>query len=243
MFEDDRKLFALRSRINVADQKGLRLPHPTNPETFAMQRHTRLSIGLGHECCTKAPAPSRLVDALNWLRGSRLCLVLQFMDEGKVCHHHAKSLGPIHSAENLSSDPLQFVGNLERQGEHKCGVDSLKWNVQPLVVVKRNELRLSSPTLKTHNDMLSEGVLFPDFHHSKELIEMALGESGIYCEPELSARLCRSNDSALRSCCGFLRNGHVGSLFWCILQHRYMRFKDYASRPVNKGVHFKGAPG
>jgi hypothetical protein len=212
VFEDDRKLFALRSRINVADQKKLRLPHPTNAATFAMQQHTRLSIGLGYECCTKAPAPSRLVDALNWLRESRLCLVLQFMDEGKVCHHHAKSLGPIHSAENLSSDPLKFVGNLERQWEHECGVDSLKWNVQPLVVVKRNELSLSSLTFKAHNDVLSEGVLFPDFHHSEELIEMALGESGIYCESELSARLCGSNDSARRSCCALLRTGHVVSL-------------------------------
>jgi hypothetical protein len=62
---------------------------------------------------------------------------------------------------------------------------------------------------ETHDDVLCEGVLLPDFQHSKELIEVALGESGIDCEPELSALLCRRNDSALRSRCGLLRNGHV----------------------------------
>jgi hypothetical protein len=167
VFEDDRKLFALRSKINLADQKGLRLPHPTNPATFATQQHTRLSIGLGHECSTKAPAQSRQVDALNWLCGSRLCLVLQFMDEGKVCHHHAKCLGPIHSAEDLSANSFKLVGNLEGQGENESGVDSLKRNVQPLDAVERYELRLSDLALETHNDVLGEGVLFPDFQHSK----------------------------------------------------------------------------
>src|SRR5208337_1130193 len=126
-------------------------------------QRARLNIGLWHECCTKAPAPSRLVDALNWLRGSRLCLVLQFMDEGKVCHHHAKSLGPIHSAENLSANSFKLIGNLERQWKHKCGVDSLKWNVQPLVVVERYELRLSDLALETHDDVFSEGVLLANF--------------------------------------------------------------------------------
>jgi hypothetical protein len=72
-------------------------------------------------------------------------------------------------------------------------------------------LSLSSLTFKAHNNVLSEGVLFPDLHHSEELIEMALGESGIYCESELSARLCGSNDSARRSCCGLLRSGHATS--------------------------------
>jgi hypothetical protein len=46
--------------------------------------------------------------------------------------------------------------------------------------------------------VFSEGVLPADFEHSEKLAEMALGEFGIDGEPELSARLHRSNDSALR---------------------------------------------
>jgi hypothetical protein len=98
------------------------------------------------------------------------------MDEGKIGHHHAKCLGPIHSAENLPADSLQLVGNLVRQREHECGVNTLKWNVQPLVVVEPKELRLRGLALETHDDVFSEGVLPPDFKHGKELIEMALGE-------------------------------------------------------------------
>jgi hypothetical protein len=44
----------------------------------------------------------------------------------------------------------------------------------------------------------------------------------------LSALLCGRNDSALRSRCGLLRNGHVGSLSWRILQHTCMRMKVQA---------------
>ena len=65
------------------------------------------------------------------------------MDEGKVCHHHAKCLGPIHSAENLSANSFKLIGNLERQGEYESDVDTLKWNVQPFVVVERYQLGLS----------------------------------------------------------------------------------------------------
>jgi hypothetical protein len=83
------------------------------------------------------------------------------------------------------------------QWKHKCGVNTLKRNVQPLVVVERNNLRLRSLALETHNDMFSKGVLSPDFEHGKKLAEMALGEFGIDGEPELSARLCGRNDSAL----------------------------------------------
>jgi hypothetical protein len=101
------------------------------------------------------------------------------MDEGKIGHHHAKCLGPIYSAENLSSDPLQFIRNLVGQREDEGGVDSLKWNVQPLVVVERKELRLSGLALETHDDVFSESVLSPDFQHSKKLVEIALGKSGI----------------------------------------------------------------
>jgi hypothetical protein len=75
-----------------------------------------------------------LDDALKRLRGSRLFLILQFMDEGKVGHHYAKCLGPIHPAENLSANPFQFVGNIEGQRKYESGVDTLKWNVQPEVV-------------------------------------------------------------------------------------------------------------
>jgi hypothetical protein len=98
------------------------------------------------------------------------------MNEGEIGHHHAKCLGPIHPAENLSADSFQFIGNLERQGKHECGVDTLKWNVQPLVVVERNKLRLSGLALETHDDVLSQGVLSADFEHSEKLAEMALGE-------------------------------------------------------------------
>ena len=156
------------------------------------------------------------------------------MDEGKIGHHHAKCLGPIDSAENLSSNPLQFIGYLVRQWEHECGVDGLERNVQPLVVIERNELRLRRLSFETHDDVFSEGILFPDFQHSEELIEIALGESGIYRKPKLSALLCGRNDSALRSRCGLLRNGHVGSLFWRILQHTCMRIKVNALTNTNQ---------
>jgi hypothetical protein len=65
---------------------------------------TRQTIGSEHECRSKATAPYLLEDAQKGLCGSRLCLILQFMDEGKIGHHHAKCLGPIHPAENLSAN-------------------------------------------------------------------------------------------------------------------------------------------
>jgi len=80
--------------------------------------------------------------------------------------------------------------------------DTLKWNVQSLVVVELKELRLSGLDFETHNDVFSQGVLSPDFEHGKKLVEMALGEFGIDSEPELSALHCGRNDSALRSGCG-----------------------------------------
>jgi hypothetical protein len=88
----------------------------------------------------------------------------------------------------------------------------LKWNVQPLVVVERNKLRLRGLGFETHDDVFSQGVLSPDFEHGKELVEMALGEFGIDGEPELSALLRGRNDPALRSGYGLLRSGHVVSL-------------------------------
>jgi hypothetical protein len=170
-----------------------------------------LRIGARHECCSEEPAPSRLEDALKRLCGSRLCLILQFMDEGKIGHHHAKCLGPIYSAENLSANSFQFIGNLERQRKYERSVDTLKWNVQPLVIVEGKKLRLCGLGFETHDDVFSQGVLSPDFQHREKLVEMALGEFGIDGEPELSARLCGSNDSALRSGGGLLRSGHMVS--------------------------------
>jgi hypothetical protein len=134
------------------------------------------------------------------------------MDEGEIGHHHAKCLGPIHSAENLSADPLQFIGNLVGQRETRRRCRYSEKECSATVVVERKELRLSGLALETHDDVFSEGVLSPDFQHSKKLVEMALGESGIDGQPELSALLCGSNDSALRSGCGLLRSGHVVSL-------------------------------
>jgi hypothetical protein len=178
---------------------------------FSMQQRTRLSIGLGHECCTKVPMPSRLVDAQQRLSESRLRLILQLMDEGKIGHHHAKCPGPIHPAKHLSANSFQLISDLEGQRKNECGVNTLEWNVQPLVVVERYKLRLSDLALETHDDVFSKGVLFADFQHGKELVEIALGESGIDGNPELSALICGSNDSALRSSFGLLRSGHAPS--------------------------------
>jgi hypothetical protein len=133
------------------------------------------------------------------------------MDEGKIGHHYAKRLGAIDAPKNLSSNPLQFIGDLVSQGEYECGVNTLKWNVQPLVIVERNELRLRGLGFETHDDVLCEGVLSPDFQHSKQLGEMALSKFGIDGEPELSALLCGGNNSTLRSECGPLGRDHVVS--------------------------------
>ena len=148
------------------------------------------------------------------------------MDEGKIGHHHAKGLGAIHPAENLSANPLQLIGDLERQRKHESGVDTLKWNVQPLVVVERNKLRLRGLGFETHDDVFSQGILSPDFEHGKKLVEIALREFGIDGEPELSARLCGRNDSALRSGCGFLRGRHLIFPLCCMLQHKYSITED-----------------
>jgi hypothetical protein len=77
--------------------------------------------------------------------------------------------------------------------------------------------------------VFGESVLSPDFQHGKQLAEMALGEFGIDGQPELSARLHGSNDSALRSSSGFLCSGHVVSLFKYILQHMYIHCEDHIS--------------
>ena len=141
------------------------------------------------------------------------------MDSCKIGHHHTKCLGPIHTAEDLSANPFQLIGNLEGQRKYESGVDTLKWNVLPRAVIERNKLRLSGLALETHDDVLCEGVFSPDFEHGEKLAEMGFGEFGIDGEPELSARLCGRNDFALRSGSGFLCGRHVVSLLTRILQH------------------------
>jgi len=124
---------------------------------------------------------------------------LEFVGGCKIGHHHAKCLGPIYSAENLAAHSIQFIGYLVCQWEYERGVNALKWNVQSRAVVERNRLRMRGLGFETHDDVFREGVLSADFEHSKKLAEMALGEFGIEGEPELSARLYGSNESALRS--------------------------------------------
>jgi hypothetical protein len=141
------------------------------------------------------------------------------MDECIVGNHHAKCLGPINPAENLPANSFQLIGDLERQREYERGVDALKWNIQPLVVVEGNKLCLRGLGFETHDDVFSQGILSPDFEHGKKLVEMALGEFGIHGEPELSALLCGRNDSALWSGCSLLRGRHMVSLSIRILQH------------------------
>jgi hypothetical protein len=121
------------------------------------------------------------------------------MNEGKIGHHHAECLGPIHSPKNLSANTIQLVGYIVCQRKHERGVNALKWNVQPRAVIERNKLCLRGLGFEIHDDVFSEGILSPDFEHSKKLAEMALGEFGVDGESELSARLRGSNNSALRS--------------------------------------------
>ena len=165
------------------------------------------------------------------------------MDGCKIGHHHTKCLGPIYSAENLAANSIQFIGYLVCQWEYERGVNALKWNVQPRAVIERNKLCLRSLGFEIHDDVFREGVLSADFEHSEELAEMALGEFGIDGEPELSARLHRSNDSALRSGSGFLCSGHVVPLFGYILQHMYMHLETILQPIVPKEVRLKEWPG
>jgi hypothetical protein len=152
---------------------------------------------------------------------------LEFVDGCKIGHHHAKCLGTIYSAENLAANSIQLIGYLVCQWEYERGVNALKWNVQPRAVIKRNKLCLRGLGFEIHDDVFSESVLSADFEHGKKLAEMALGEFGIDCKPELSACLHGSNDSALRSVWGFFRGGHVVSLFGYILQYMYMLWEDH----------------
>jgi hypothetical protein len=161
----------------------------------------------------------------------------------KIGHHHAECFGPIHSAEDLSADSIQFIGYLVCQWEYERGVYALKWNVQPRSVIERNKLRLRGLGFEIHDDVFREGVLSADFEHSEKLAEMALGEFGIDGEPELSARLHGRNDSALRLGGGLFRGGHVVSSFRYILQHMYIRLEDHALTSSNQRSSRGGTPG
>jgi hypothetical protein len=70
-------------------------------------------------------------------------------------------------------------------------------------------LRLSGLSLEVHDDVLSQGVLVPDFQHGEKLVEMAFGEFRIDSEPDLSPLLCGSNDSAFQSGRGLSLRWHV----------------------------------
>ncbi|MGA9126534.1 MAG: hypothetical protein WB425_00150, partial [Terracidiphilus sp.] len=78
---------------------------------------------------------------------------------------------------------------------------------------------LSCLGFETHDDVFRQCILPADFEYSEKLGEMSLGEFGIDGEPELSARLCGRNDSALRSNSDFLCGRHMVSLSIRILQH------------------------
>jgi hypothetical protein len=89
------------------------------------------------------------------------------MNEGEIGHHHTKCLGPIHPAENLAANSIQLIGYLVCQRKHKGGINALKWNVQPLVVVEGKKLRLRGLGFEVHDDVLGQCVLSADFEHAK----------------------------------------------------------------------------
>ena len=51
------------------------------------------------------------------------------MDEGKIGHHHAKCLGPIHAAENLSANSFELISDLESQRKNGSWRESGKVHV------------------------------------------------------------------------------------------------------------------
>jgi hypothetical protein len=91
------------------------------------------------------------------------------MDGCEVCHHHAKCLGLIHAAEDLSADSLQLIGNLVGQWEDEGSIDTLERNVQPRAVVERQNLRLCRLGFEIHDDVLGQGVLIADLQYGKKV--------------------------------------------------------------------------
>src|ERR1035441_2803939 len=158
----------------------------------------------------------------------------QLMNEGEMGHHHAKRLRLVHPAENLPAHSFQLVCNIVCQREYEGSVDTLKRNVQPWAVIERHKLRLCRLGFEIHDDMLGESVLSPDFEHSKKLAEMALGKFGIDGEPDLSARLHGSNDSALRSGSRLLRWDHIRSLFHGVVYVRYVTIGNTITTCIHK---------
>ena len=89
------------------------------------------------------------------------------MNVGKIGHHNAKRFGIVHPTENLPAHSLQLVGNIVCQREYEGSVDTLKRNVQPRAVIERHNLRLCGLGFEIHDDVFRQGVLPPDFEHSK----------------------------------------------------------------------------
>jgi hypothetical protein len=104
----------------------------------------------------------------------------------------------IDSSENLSSDSVQFVANLVRQRKYESGVDFRKWNILPLILVKRLKSCLSGLGFEIHDDVLGDGVPLLDLEYGNESVEIVLGEPGIDCEPYLSPLPFWRDDSAFR---------------------------------------------
>ncbi len=96
----------------------------------------------------------------------------EFINGCEVGHHHTKCLGLIYAAENLPADSLQLIGDLVGQRKDERSVDTLKWNVQPRAVIKRQNLRLCRLGFEAYDDVLGQGILLADFKHGKKLVEM-----------------------------------------------------------------------
>jgi hypothetical protein len=99
---------------------------------------------------------------------------LEFVDGCKIGHHHAKCLGPIHTAKNLSANSFQFIGNLEGQRKYECGVNTLKWDVLPRAVIERNKLRLCGLALETHDDVLGQAFFLLILRTAKSWLKWLL---------------------------------------------------------------------
>ena len=152
--------------------------------------------------------------------------LLEVMDEGKIGHDHAKCFGVSDSSEDLCSDSIQFVENFVRQRSDDSGVDSLKWNVPPLIFVKILKFCLSGLGFETHDDVLGEGVPSPDLKYGKESFEIALGEPGIDCEPDLKPLRFGGDDSVLQRIFNCILSGHANDSLCCSVKQICMKCKS-----------------
>jgi hypothetical protein len=99
---------------------------------------------------------------------------LEFVDGCKIGNHHAKCLGAIYTAENLSANTIQLISYFMCQWEYERGVNALKWNVQPWAVIERNKLCLRGLGFEIHDDVFREGVLSTDFSTAKSWLKWLL---------------------------------------------------------------------